>query len=143
MKYQYSDSVQITPHFNSAEFRCKCGKEHEFEVNDELVKKLEQLYAALNCSKIIVTTGFRCSAYSGAYGIWQHSEKGKVAGINGNVDLDICYKDFPTIIKGKWLNGWGKTPAPAPDKSEDKQDTTVTATIKIGNDTYKGTLVKE
>ena len=26
MKYQYSDSVQITPHFNSAEFRCKCGK---------------------------------------------------------------------------------------------------------------------
>ena len=81
--------------------------------------------------------------YSGAYGIWQHSEKGKVAGINGNVDLDICYKDFPTIIKGKGLNGWGKTPAPALDKSEDKQDTTVTATIKIGTDTYKGALKKE
>ena len=79
--------------------------------------------------------------YSGAYGIWQYSEKGKVDGINGNVDLDICYKDFPTIIKGKGLNGWGKaepTPTPAPDKP----DTTVTATIKIGNDTYKGTLVK-
>lgn len=391
MKYQHSDSVQITPHFNSAEFRCKCGKEHELEVNDELVKKLEQLYAALNCSKIIVTSGFRCSAhdkavkgsgtgqhtlgnaadiccygqdgqpisskvvcckaqdigftgianitaayqythvdvrtngkwygdevhgnstvtddfykyfggedmkgidvsvhngnidwnkvkadgiefailragfgrlekqkdekfeqnyagakavgipvgaywysyamdeeearleadvflkvikgkqfempvyfdleekkqfdlgkekvsaimraflenvekagyfvglygsassltthtaddiksrytiwlahwvdktnYSGAYGIWQYSEKGKVDGINGNVDLDICYKDFTTIIKGKGLNGLGKaepTPTPAPDKPE----TTVTATIKIGNDTYKGTLVK-
>ncbi len=80
--------------------------------------------------------------YSGAYGIWQHSEKGKVAGINGNVDLDICYKDFPTIIKGKGLNGWGKTPVSTPDKSDDKQDSTVTATIKIGNDTYKGTLVK-
>lgn len=79
--------------------------------------------------------------YSGAYGIWQYSEKGKVDGINGNVDLDICYKDFPTIIKGKGLNGWGKaepTPTPAPDKP----DTTVTATIKIGDDTYKGTLVK-
>ena len=392
MKYQYSDSVQITPHFNSAEFRCKCGKEHEFSVSDELVQKLEQLYAALNCSKMIVTSGFRCSAhdkavkgsgtgqhtlgnaadiccygqdgqpisskvvcckaqnigfsgianitaayqythvdvrpngkwygdevhgnstvtddfykyfggedmngidvsvhngdidwgkvkadgidfaimragfgrlasqkdekfeqnyagakaagipvgaywysyamtpeeaeleadvflsvikgkqfempvyfdleekkqfdlgkeqvsaimraflkkvenagyfvglygsassltthtaddikswytiwlahwvdqtnYSGAYGVWQHSEKGKVAGINGNVDLDICYKDFPTIIKGKGLNGWGKaepTSTPAPDKP----DTTVTATIKIGTDTYKGTLMKE
>ena len=82
------------------------------------------------------------TSYSGAYGIWQHSEKGKVDGINGNVDLDICYKDFPTIIKGKGLNGWDKaepTSTPAPDKP----DTTVTATIKIGTDTYKGTLVKE
>lgn len=43
--------------------------------------------------------------YTGAYGIWQHSEAGRVDGINGNVDLDIGYKDFPTIIKGKGLNG--------------------------------------
>ena len=80
--------------------------------------------------------------YSGTYGIWQYSEKGKVAGISGNVDLDICYKDFPTTIKSKGLNGFGKAPAPAEEKSEDKPDTAVTATIKIGNDTYKGTLVK-
>lgn len=56
--------------------------------------------------------------------------------------MDICYKDFPTIIKGKGLNGWGKaepTSTPAPDKP----DTTVTAAIKIGTDTYKGTLKKE
>ena len=82
------------------------------------------------------------TSYGGAYGIWQHSEKGRVDGINGNVDLDIGYKDFPTIIKGKGLNGWGKaepTSTPAPDKP----DTTVTATIKIGTDTYKGTLKKE
>ena len=80
--------------------------------------------------------------YSGAYGIWQHSEKGKVAGINGNVDLDICNKDFPTIIKGKGLNGWIKA-EPSSTPAPDKPDTTVTATIKIGNDTYKGTLMKE
>lgn len=78
--------------------------------------------------------------YSSAYAIWQYSEKGKVDGISGNVDLDICYKDFPTIIKGKGLNGFGAVkPSPVPD---DKTDTTVTATIKIGDDTYKGTLVK-
>lgn len=80
--------------------------------------------------------------YSGAYAVWQYFEKGHVDGINGNVDLDICYKDFPTIIKGKGLNGWDKsdpTPAPVPD---DKSDTTMTATIKIGDDIYKGTLVK-
>ena len=77
--------------------------------------------------------------YSGAYGIWQHSEKGKVAGINGNVDLDICYKDFPTTIKSKGLNGWGKaapTSTPAPDAD-------VTVTVQIGKDSYKGTLKKE
>ena len=80
--------------------------------------------------------------YSGAYGIWQHSEKGKVAGINGNVDLDIGYKDFPTIVKGKGLNGWGKaepTSTPAPDVP----DTDVTVTVQIGKDSYKGTLKKE
>ena len=391
-KYEFNDTTQLSPHFNAKEFRCKCGKEHEFSVSDELVQKLEQLYAALNCSKIIVTSGFRCSAhdkavkgsgtgqhtkgnaadiccygqdgqpisskvvcckaqdigfsgianitaayqythvdvrsdkkwygdevhgnstvtddfykyfggedmkgidvsvhngdidwgkvkadgidfaiiragfgrlekqkdekfeqnyagakaacipvgaywysyamtpeeaeleadvflsvikgkqfempvyfdleekkqfdlgkekvsaimraflkkvesagyfvglygsassltthtaddikswytiwlahwvdktnYSGAYGIWQHSEKGKVAGINGNVDLDICYKDFPTIIKGKGLNEWRKA-EPSSTPAPDKPDTTVTATIKIGTDTYKGTLMKE
>lgn len=78
--------------------------------------------------------------YSGACGIWQYSEKGHVDGINGNVDLDICYKDFPTIIKGKGLNGWGKAnPTPAPDP---EPDTNVSVTVQIGDDTYKGTLVK-
>ncbi len=398
MKYQYSDSVQITPHFNAKEFRCKCGKEHEFSISDELVDKLEKLYASLNCSKIIVTSGFRCpdhdknvggsgtgqhtlgnaadiccygqdgqpissklvcqkaqdigfrgianitaayiythvdvrpngkwygdevhgnntvtddfykyfstgttddhkeadamkgidvsvhngdidwqkvkadgiefaiiragygklasqkddkfeqnyknakaaglpvgaywysyamtpeeaeleadvflsvikgkqfefpvyfdleekkqfnlgkeqvsaimraflkkvesagyftglygsassltthtaddikswytiwlahwvdqTNYSGSYAVWQHSEKGRVNGISGNVDLDICYRDFPTIIKSKGLNGWGKTPAPADDKAD---TSTAAVTITIGNDIYKGTLVK-
>ena len=392
-KYEFNDTTQLSPHFNAKEFRCKCGKVHEFEVSDELVKRLEQLYTALNCSKIIVTSGFRCSAhdkavkgsgagqhtlgnaadiccygqdgqpissktvcckaqdigfsgianitaayqythvdvrsgkkwygdevhgnstvtddfykyfggedmkgidvsvhngdidwgkvkadgidfaiiragygrlasqkdekfernyagakaagipvgaywysyamtpeeaeleadvflsvikgkqfempvyfdleekkqfdlgkesvsaimraflkkvegagyfvglygsassltthtaddikswytiwlahwvdqtnYSGAYGIWQHSEKGKVAGINGNVDLDICYKDFPTTIKSKGLNGWGNAPVPVQVADAPKTESTVTATIKIGNDTYKGTFVKE
>ena len=392
-KYEFNDTTQLSPHFNAKEFRCKCGKEHEFSVSDELVQKLEQLYAALNCSKIIVTSGFRCSAhdkavkgsgtgqhtlgnaadiccygqdrqpisskvvcckaqdigfsgianitaayqythvdvrsgkkwygdevhgnstvtddfykyfggedmkgidvsvhngdidwgkvkadgidfailragygrlasqkdekfeqnyagakavgipvgaywysyaitpeeaeleadvflsvikgkqfempvyfdleekkqfdlgkeqvsdimraflkkvesagyfvglygsassltthtaddikswytiwlahwvdqtnYSGEYGIWQHSEKGKVAGINGNVDLDICYKDFPTTIKSKGLNGWGNAPVPVQVADAPKTESTVTATIKIGNDTYKGTFVKE
>ena len=79
--------------------------------------------------------------YGGAYAVWQYSEKGHVDGINGNVDLDICYKDFPTIIKGKGLNGWGKAenPTPAPDP---KPDENVSVTVTIGKDTYKGTLVK-
>ena len=79
--------------------------------------------------------------YSGAYGVWQHSEKGKVAGINGNVDLDICYKDFPTIIKGKGLNGYGKEKAltnpPAP-----VSDDGISVEIIVDGKKYSGKLNK-
>ena len=74
--------------------------------------------------------------YSGAYSIWQYSDKGKVNGISGNVDLDICTTDFPTIIKAKGLNGLGQAPTPEPDI------TSANVTVKIGNETYKGTLIK-
>ena len=37
--------------------------------------------------------------------IWQYSEKGKVKGINGDVDLDYCYVDnYPEKIKSLGLN---------------------------------------
>ena len=39
--------------------------------------------------------------YNKAFGIWQYSSKGKMPGINGNVDLNISYKDYPSIIKSK------------------------------------------
>ena len=44
--------------------------------------------------------------YTGAYGVWQRSSKGSVKGISGNVDLDISYLDFPSIIKKAHLNGF-------------------------------------
>lgn len=83
--------------------------------------------------------------YSSAYAIWQYSSKGKVDGISGNVDLDICYKDFPTIIKDKGLNGYGVAPLPAPSEPDEESSTnnqTATVTVTISNETYKGTLTK-
>ena len=38
------------------------------------------------------------------YDIWQKSSTGSIKGIDGPVDLDICTKNFPTIIKKKKLN---------------------------------------
>ena len=96
MKYQYSDSVQISQHFNSTEFRCKCGKEHDFEVNDNLVQKLEKLYAALNCSQIIVTSGFRCVTHDknvGGSGTGQHTL--------GNAADICCYSQDGQPISSK------------------------------------------
>lgn len=54
--------------------------------------------------------------YSGQYGIWQKSSSGKINGINGNVDIDECYVDYPTTIKNKNLNGF-KTAAKSSTKS--------------------------
>lgn len=82
-KYEFGDTTQLSPHFNAKEFRCKCGKEHDFQISDELIEKLEKLYDALNCSKIIVISGYRCAAYDknvGGNGTGQHT-KGNAADI--------------------------------------------------------------
>lgn len=46
--------------------------------------------------------------YTGEVGIWQRSENGKVDGINGAVDLDISYVDYPEAIKEAGKNGYSK-----------------------------------
>ena len=37
-------------------------------------------------------------------GIWQHTSEGKVNGINGNVDLNVSYRDYYTILRQANLN---------------------------------------
>lgn len=47
-----------------------------------------------------------------AGGMWQYTSSGSVKGINGRVDLDIAYHDYPSLI------GQPAEPAPAPEKTE-------------------------
>lgn len=51
------------------------------------------------------------TTYSGDYTMWQYSWKGSVSGIAGEVDMDYCYKDYPTEIKKKGMNGYTKSAA--------------------------------
>lgn len=46
--------------------------------------------------------------YSGQYGMWQYSNTGRVNGISGDVDLDVCYVDYPKLIKENGKNGYTK-----------------------------------
>lgn len=47
-------------------------------------------------------------SYVTDYKMWQHSSNGNISGIKANVDLNICYVDYPTIIKAGGFNGfWG------------------------------------
>ena len=80
--------------------------------------------------------------YTGAFGMWQSSSTGKVSGINGNVDTDIAYKDYPTIIKNAKLNGFTNSdqtptvptqPEPLPSVSFKKGDL-----VKITGTKYYG-----
>ena len=75
-------------------------------------------------------------AYSGEYGMWQHSSTGSVSGISGAVDLDECYKDYPAAIKQKGLNGYPKESAHPP--AQTKQ-----VTLTIDGETWTGTLTKK
>lgn len=73
---KYDDNTQLTAHFNAHEFKCKCGQPHDYELSDKLVSMLEQLYEKLNCSKIIVTSGYRCTKHDktvGGSGTGQHT----------------------------------------------------------------------
>ena len=44
--------------------------------------------------------------YAGNYGMWQYTEYGTIDGISGIVDLNLCYKDYPSIIKKYGYNGY-------------------------------------
>ena len=66
--YQFDDKTQLSAHFNVQEFKCQCGKSHAILIDSGLIDKLEQLYTALNCSKIIVTSGYRCPEHDKAVG---------------------------------------------------------------------------
>jgi len=61
--------------------------------------------------------------YSNPFDMWQYSSEGSVSGINGRVDMNECYRDFPTEIKAGGLNGFSKptsTPTPAPKPTPTK-----------------------
>ena len=45
------------------------------------------------------------AGYAGVHGMWQKTGKGRIAGIKGDVDLNISYKDYPKIIRSAKLNG--------------------------------------
>ena len=87
----------------------------------------------------VANVGVQKPSYSGAYGMWQYSWKGRIAGISGDVDLDYAYADYPAMIKAKGLNGFGKPP----ENVEPEKPDEIEITVKIGEKTYKGTVKEE
>ena len=98
LEYKHGNKTQLTAHFNAKEFQCKCGKSHSFLIDNDLLEKLEQLRDVLDCSKIIVNSGYRCSEHDkavGGNGVGQHT-KGTAADI-------VCYNQNGEIISSKFV----------------------------------------
>lgn len=76
--------------------------------------------------------------YPGEAGMWQYSEKGKIDGINGNVDMDISFVNYPEAIRAAGKNGFEKaveTPAVKPSEPEQ-----LTISVELNGKKYAGTL---
>lgn len=98
-KFSYDDKTQLAPHFNASEFRCKCGKPHDFEVSEELVANLEKLRAALDCKNIHISSGFRCPEHDKAVG-----GKGNGKHTQGLAADVICYAKNGVPISSKLVS---------------------------------------
>lgn len=92
---KYNDNTQISKHFNVQEFKCRCGKNHNILINLYLVYVLEKIYEALDCSMIIINSGYRCPDYDKKIGgfIGQH-------GIGNAVDA-VFYDKKKKVISTK------------------------------------------
>lgn len=75
----------------------------------------------------------KSTTYKG-HTMWQYSSTGKVNGINGDVDLDYCYVDYPSIIKGT---------KPAEEKKEEVKPSTSkpTVTYRVYTNKWLGEIV--
>ena len=72
--------------------------------------------------------------YTGSFGLWQYSSKRSVDGVSGNVDMNIAYKDYPSIIAGMTGNSGTTAPAPAaPAKKTNAELATEVIAGKWGN----------
>lgn len=73
--------IRLSDHFRVREFAC--GGTDEIQVDEELVERLEALRERLDCSKIVITSGYRADGSTS-----QHC-RGKAADIN-------CWHETPT-----------------------------------------------
>lgn len=94
--YNYNDKKQLSQHFNVQEFKCKCGKAHDIIIDNTLVDRLERLYKIADCSRITITSGYRCPTHSRNVG--GSASDAHTVGIAADI---MCYDK-----QGKLINPW-------------------------------------
>lgn len=89
--------------------------------------------------------GAKLNYSGGEVGMWQYSDKGKINGIGGSVDMDICYVDYPAVIPAAGKNGYTKPTEDAVQASDKPTEPpvkdTVKVTVEVNGKAYSGVLV--
>ena len=107
------------------EMTFSCGKEKVSEIISAFCEEVEKagyfvgVYMSSSALSSYVTEevrnrysiwvahwGVKNPSYDGTYGMWQFSATGAVKGINGDVDLDKSYRNFPSVMLKNHLNGY-------------------------------------
>ena len=87
---------------------CRTLEEHGFYAMFYTNQDYYQRY--YQASKVAEKYDMWYARYSQSAGrkvtLWQYSDKGKLPGISGYVDLDRTERDYPLIIKKNNLNNW-------------------------------------
>ena len=61
------------------------------------------------------------ATYGGTYGMWQYTSSGRISGIEGKVDFNLCYLDFGTEEeKEETLDDPNQTGEDNPDEDPDR-----------------------
>ena len=103
----YTAGVTLSQHFNSSEFKCKCGC-GQIKVDTVLIDTLEKLFPALDLGKINVISGYRCAKHDKAVG-----GRGAGSHVEGfAADVRCYYKDgsrVPSSVVALTLERLGHT----------------------------------
>ena len=82
-EYPNMHKEQISTHFNTYDFRCKCKGNHKIFIDTDLIDLLEALYNKIGAKKVKVISGYRCPKHDKAVGGSGHGSHttGKAADI--------------------------------------------------------------
>ncbi len=69
-----------------------CGTHSQFEsqFNTDTLSAVYELWIAARTAD---------SGYGGRYGMYQYSDAGRIDGVTGEANPNVCYKDYPAIIR--------------------------------------------
>lgn len=73
--------------------------------------------------------------YTAPHGMWQYTSAASVPGVHTRCDCNIAYKDYPTIIKNKGLNGFSKksNDSSKTNNKPDSSEKVITYVVKKGD----------
>lgn len=108
MLNEFCETIQRGGHYAMIYMDCSTKEQYTYSY---LFKKFDLWLAHWNVEK----PRYKC-------GIWQTSSRGRMDGIQGVVDVNTGFKNYPQIMIDYGLNGYGKEQNPTPPSDDPIED---------------------